>query len=316
MPIAPTVETATRHDLHNRAVPSRTFSPLAPVDLRFAITGLSAGGFDPSIAVDSDGAWVATRTPDGPATLHFTQADSITAEAWGPGADAALEAAPGTCGATDDPSGFEPTHPVVQRLVRRFPGARVTRTGAVVESLVRMIVAQRVTGTEARKGYIRMARELGGPAPGPRELTLPPDPHRIAELAYTAFHPWGIERGRAETLIRVASRANRMEEAAEMPFADAYARITAMRGVGAWTAGTVGLVALGDPDAIPVGDYHLPNTIAYALVGEERADDNRMLELLEEFRPHRGRVVQLVRAAHVAAPKYGPRSAIRSFEES
>ena len=60
-----------------------------------------------------------------------------------------------------------------------------------------------------------------------------------------------------------------MEEAAEMPFADAYARITAMRGVGAWTAGTVGLVALGDPDAIPVGDYHLPNTIAYALVGEE-----------------------------------------------
>ena len=125
---------------------------LLPLTLRFRHHWAVGGGFDPSIAVDSDGAWVAAWTPDGPATLHFTQADSITAEAWGPGADAALEAAPGICGATDDPSGFEPMHPVVQRLVRRFPGARVTRTGAVVESLVRMIVAQRVTGTEATKG--------------------------------------------------------------------------------------------------------------------------------------------------------------------
>lgn len=179
-----------------------------------------------------------------------------------------------------------------------------------------MIVAQRVTGTEARKGYIRMARELGGPAPGPRSLTLPPDPQRIAQLGYTAFHPWGLERGRAETLIRVASHAKRMEEAATMPFDAAYARITAVRGVGAWTAGKVGLVALGDPDAVPVGDYHLPNTIAYALAGEERADDDRMLELLEEFRPNRGRVVQLIHAGHIAAPKYGPRSTIRQFEDS
>lgn len=299
-----------------QAVPSRTFSPVAPVDLRLVIGGLSAGGFDPSIADDNNGAWLATRTPDGPATLRFTADDAITAEAWGPGAEAALERAPGICGATDDPTGFAPEHPLVRRLLRRFPGVRITRTGAVMETLVRMIVAQRVTGTEARMGYARMARALGGPAPGPRPLTLPPDPERVAACGYTAFHPWGIERGRAETLIRVASRARRLEDAAAMPLAAAYARITALRGVGPWTAAKVGLIALGDPDAVPLGDYHLPNTIAYALAGEERADDARMLELLEEFRPHRGRVVQLVRAAHVVAPKYGPRAPIREFGES
>jgi len=101
-----------------------------------------------------------------------------------------------------------------------------------------------------------------------------------------------------------------------MPLPEAYARITAITGVGPWTAGKVGLVALGDPDAVPVGDYHLPNTVAFALVGEERADDARMLALLEEFRPDRGRVIRLVQAARVVAPKYGPRSPTREFRDS
>lgn len=101
-----------------------------------------------------------------------------------------------------------------------------------------------------------------------------------------------------------------------MPLPEAYARITAITGVGPWTAGKVGLVALGDPDAVPVGDYHLPNTVAFGLAGEERADDTRMLALLEEFRPHRGRVILLLLAARVVAPKYGPRSAVREFRES
>lgn len=294
-------------------MPSRTFVPLAPVDLRAAIGGLSAGGPDPSIAVDDDGAWLATHTPDGPATLHFVGGPTITVEAWGPGAESALERAPGICGATDDPAGFAPEHPVVRRLARRFPAIRITRTGAVVESLLRMVVGQRVTGTEARTGYTRMSHALGGPAPGPRALTLPPEPARVAASGYPAFHPWGIERGRAETLIRVAAGAKRLEEAATMPLPEAYTRITAIRGVGPWTAGKVGMVALGDADAVPVGDYHLPNTVAFGLAGEARGDDARMLELLEEFRPHRARVLLLLHAAGVVAPKYGPRSATRDF---
>jgi 3-methyladenine DNA glycosylase/8-oxoguanine DNA glycosylase len=73
---------------------------------------------------------------------------------------------------------------------------------------------------------------------------------------------------------------------------------------------------LGDADAVPVGDYHLPNTIAWGLANEDRADDARMLELLDEFRPHRARVIRLIQAAGISAPKYGPRSAVREFRES
>ncbi|HEX5630117.1 MAG TPA: DNA-3-methyladenine glycosylase 2 family protein [Acidimicrobiia bacterium] len=297
-------------------MPTRTFRTLAPVDLRSAIGGYSAGGADPSIVVAPGAAWLALHTPVGPATLHFAGRDPITAEAWGPGAEYALEVAPEACGATDDPGDFEPKHQVVRRLLQRLPGVRITRSGRVVEALLRMVTGQRVTGTEARNGYFTMCRQLGGPAPGPRRLTLPPDPGQLAALGYAALHPWGIERGRAETLIRVARHAGRLDETAQLPLGEAYTRITAIRGVGAWTAGKVGACALGDADAVPVGDYHLPNTVAWALADEDRADDRRMLELLEEFRPHRARVIRLIQAAGISAPKYGPRSAIRDFRKA
>ena len=87
----------------------------------------------------------------------------------------------------------------------------------------------------------------------------------------------------------------------------AMRRLQAIPGVGPWTAAEVAGVALGDPDAVSVGDYHLANTVAWALAGEPRADDERMLELLEPFAGHRGRVVRLLEAAGIGAPRFGPK---------
>ena len=71
----------------------------------------------------------------------------------------------------------------------------------------------------------------------------------------------------------------------------------------------MGRIAFGDPDAISVGDYHLPNVVAWALAREPRADDAHMLELLEPYRGQRGRVQRLLEAAGIQAPRYGPRMA-------
>ena len=191
---------------------------------------------------------------------------------------------------------------------------RITRSRQVVDSLIRAVLGQKVTGREAKTAYARMVRAQGELAPGPRpDLLMPPDPEWVATLDYGDFHPWGVERRRAEVVLEVARRAKRMEEALDMSLPDAYRRITALRGVGPWSAAWVGLQALGDPDAVLVGDFHIPNTVAWALAGEPRADDDRMLELLEPFRPHRGRVVNLLKAAGITAPKYGPRSPIREI---
>ena len=87
-----------------------------------------------------------------------------------------------------------------------------------------------MTGREAKDGYRRMARALGEPAPGPAGLLLPPDPAALAGLAYHRFHPWGIERNRAEIIISVARRRRRIVETAEMDLASAYRRLRALPG--------------------------------------------------------------------------------------
>ena len=72
-------------------------------------------------------------------------------------------------------------------------------------------------------------------------------------------------------------------------------------------------LGLGDPDAVSVGDFHLPNLVSWALAGEPRGTDERMLELLEPYRGQRGRVQRLLEAGGITAPRFGPRRPLRSI---
>src|SRR6187397_1806700 len=85
-------------------------------------------------------------------------------------------------------------------------------------------------------------------------------------------------------------------------------------GIGPWTAAEVGVRALGDVDAVSVGDFHLPHLVAYALAGEPRATDAQILELLEPYRGRRALVVRLLELSGISAPRYGPRLAPRRIE--
>jgi hypothetical protein len=295
-------------------IPARRFieSP-HPIDLTASLRILAVGGGDPALRLGTSEALLTTLTPEGPATLRLTgTGHRLEAEAWGAGAAWALEHSPGLAGAGDDPAGFEPgRHPAVARLHRSLPGLRIIRSGRVFEALLRAVVGQRVTGPQAARSWAGLLQAYGEPAPGPGELLLPPHPSALAGLAYHRLHPLGIERRRAEAILGLARHAARLEECARLPLADAYARLGALPGVGPWSLGRVGLTALGDPDAVPLGDFHLPNTIAWALAGEERADDARMLTLLEPFAGHRGRVVRLIQASGIQAPRFGPRAPAR-----
>jgi 3-methyladenine DNA glycosylase/8-oxoguanine DNA glycosylase len=256
----------------------------------------------------------ALRSPAGPATLRVRSArDAIAAEAWGSGAGWALEEAPGLVGAEDDDDGFLPQHQAVADAWRRAVGVRITRTRAVVHVLIPTILEQKITGVEARRAYRRMARALGEKAPGPFDLLLPPDPERIATLPYHAFHPWGVERRRAELIRAVCERAGRIEAAAERSPADAATSLRAFRGIGPWTVAEVARSALGDADAVSVGDFHLPHLVSWALAGQARGTDEMMLELLEPYRGQRGRVQRLLEATQVRAPAFGPRMPVRSI---
>jgi hypothetical protein len=297
---------------------SRRFRPRMPVDLRLTLFPLQrAGRADPAVRVGATEAWRATRNVDGMATVRYAvDGEWIEVEAWGPGAPLELELAPQVLGDGDSLEGFEPRHRVVADLARRFAGLRITRTGAVFESLVPTIFEQKVIGAEARAGYGRMIRHLGEEAPGPAGLTVPPSARRLAQTPYFVFHPFALERRRAETLIGAARRAEWLEGAGELAPEAARARLTSLPGVGPWSAAEVTMVALGDADAVSVGDYHLPHVVAWALAGQRRGDDDMMLELLEPYRGHRGRVLRLLSAGGLGPPRRGPRLALRRMERS
>jgi 3-methyladenine DNA glycosylase/8-oxoguanine DNA glycosylase len=288
-----------------------------PIDLAATLFPLRRGYRDPTTRIRGREAVRAVRTPEGPAVVHVvsTSSTTIEAEAWGPGATRALEAAPGLVGALDDDAGFAPVHPVVADAWRRRRGVRLTRSGELVQALIPAILEQKVTGQEARRAYARLTRATSELAPGPfADLRTPPDPTRVAELGTFAFHPFGIERRRAELLRRVCADAARLEALASLDPSETRARLEAIPGVGPWTSAEVARLALGDRDAVSVGDYHLPNLVAWALAGEARADDARMLQLLEPYRGHRARVQRLLEASGIGAPRFGPRMPVREIE--
>jgi 3-methyladenine DNA glycosylase/8-oxoguanine DNA glycosylase len=273
---------------------------------------LRHGRTDPTMRIGVDGVWRATHTPDGPGTIHL-RADGV-ATAWGPGADWLLHHAPAMRGDTDRLDGFDPSaHPVVARLAHRLGAVRMMRSDRVLDALVPAILEQKVTGAEARRAWAGLVRLAGAPAPGPTPLRCAPTAERLLEVPAWRFHRLGVERKRAETIHRSAVVAHRLEEAAAIGSEELDRRLRSIAGIGPWTSAEVRRVALGDADAVSVGDFHLPHMVAWTLAGEPRGDDHRMLELLEPFAGHRGRVVRLIELGGQHAPRRGPRMALRNI---
>jgi 3-methyladenine DNA glycosylase/8-oxoguanine DNA glycosylase len=291
-----------------------SFETARPLDL---LRTLAPIGLGQSLRVDERDAWRATRTPHGLATVHLRREQGrIEVEAWGPGASWAAERAPLLCGEEDDGRGFIPRHRLIADLHRRYPGLRLTKTQAVFEALVPAVLAQKVTTIEAEAAYRALVRGLGESAPGPVRLLVAPSAQVLGRTPYWAFHRFGVERRRADVIIRAARSVSRLEETVAMDLPSAYRRIVAFPGVGPWTAAKVALVALGDADAVPVGDYHLPHTVGYALEGTPRSTDERMLELLDPYRGHRARVIRLLLLSGIGAPRFGPKQPLRNITDS
>lgn len=298
-----------------RRVATRRIPTPEAIDLALTLGPVRRGTRDRTMRIGRGEVVKASRTPQGPVTMHLRPvAGAIEVEAWGPGSAWLLEHAPGWCGALDETATFDPLPGPVRRLWRRMPGLRIPRTGLVTERLIPVILEQKVTGLESRRAYGRLSAALAEPAPGPLGLTLPPDPARVAALPSHAFHPFGIEGRRAHLLREVGRRAAWFDAAADLPLEEAEARIGLLSGIGPWTVAEVARAVLGDADAVSVGDFHIPSVVAWALAGEARGTDARMLELLEPFRPHRGRVQELLDHSGVRPPAFGPRLEPRTIE--
>ncbi|GAA2834300.1 3-methyladenine DNA glycosylase [Kitasatospora paracochleata] len=291
----------------------RRWRPGYPLDLGRTLFPLRHGPADPAYRSTPDGAfWRASRTPAGPGTLRLAPAAAgeVEAQAWGPGADWLLDRVPQLLGADDDPAALLLPPGPLREAQRSYPGLRLGRTGLVMESLIPSILEQKVTTDEAYRAWRTLLRDFGTPAPGPagaQGMRVAPSAREWALIPSWEWHRAGVDPKRSATVVRAARLAARLEEASGFDHEQAFARLTAVPGIGIWTAAETLQRSNGDADAVSVGDFHLPNLVGWALAGRPRSDDAQMLELLEPFRPHRYRVCRLLRLTASHAPRYGPR---------
>ncbi|WP_420453725.1 DNA-3-methyladenine glycosylase family protein [Ilumatobacter sp.] len=302
--------------------PDRRIRP-SGTDVGASLAWYPHGRRDPTTRLERHGRGVAsggtfvraTLTPEGPGTVlvRWGASGRLDVETWGPGG-AWLEASvPDLVGAHDPgaPELARDTHPVVAATCRAASALRHGRSSTLYHELLPTIIEQRITGIEAKRQWGRLCEALGDPAPGPfADLRLPPRPEVLSRQPSWWFHPLGIERSRARPLIEVARHASKLWGWADLPPVEAGAKLRLIGGIGVWTVGCVLGPALGDTDAVPVGDYHVKNVIGWNLAREARATDDRMLELLEPYAGQRGRVVRAVSTHGDGAPKFGPRQRI------
>lgn len=296
---------------------TRTWEPARAVDLPRVLAPMRRGTGDPTVHLDVRGSWWrAATTSAGAATLRLSRdaSGTVQATAWGDGAEIALEGVPDLLGASDDDTGFVAVHQAVERGRRAARGMRLCSSGRVWDVLVPAVLEQKVTNREAWRSWRQLCRRFGTPAPGaaPEGLRVPPTPHRVRRIRDWEWHRAGIDGARRRTLLAAASVAHRLERAVELGGTEGRQLLQHVPGVGPWTAAEVAQRAWGDPDAVSVGDFHLPTIVGTALEGHP-LDDDGMLEALAPYAGQRHRAVRYLGAAGVSRPRRGPRMPIRNY---
>jgi 3-methyladenine DNA glycosylase/8-oxoguanine DNA glycosylase len=294
----------------------REWRPDYALDVRGLLAPLRRGAGDPTLRTTDSGAWRASTTADGPATLRLQRRGdgTVVATAWGPGADRVLDGVPALLGVHDRPEEFVAHHPLVADAQHRRPGLRLGSTGWVWDVLVAAVLEQKVTGTEAHRSWRELARRFGDPAPGPAPegMRVPPTPAQLRAIPDWEWHRAGVDNARGRALRACATVAHRVERACELGGTEGRELLRLVPGIGVWTAAEVAQRAWGDPDAVSVGDFHIPSVVGWALLGR-KLDDAGMLEVLAPYAPQRQRAVRYIEASGFRRPRFGPRFSPRDY---
>jgi 3-methyladenine DNA glycosylase/8-oxoguanine DNA glycosylase len=200
----------------------------------------------------------------------------------------------------DGVEAFAPEHPLLKRLNKGCRGIRFMCMPWPFDVAAGAVLQQRVRWQTAYTDFKRVAlrwgtkTEAGCAFPTSAQLAAVP----LARLESIGLDP---KRARALHLLACADVRHPFLHPGADP-GDVNRRLLQIRGIGPWTAALVSGVAFGNPDAVPVGDLHLPSLVTSALAGEPEGTDERMLELLAPYAGQRFRVIRLLRWAARRVP--------------
>ena len=177
--------------------------------------------------------------------------------------------------------------PVMARLIEEH-GALVRRelkeerSGDAYGALLRSIVGQQLSTRAARTIYGRMLELFDGHAPSPKQLlAADPDAIRAAglsrpKIAYLRDLAQHVEDGELEL--------DRLDELSDEEIIE---ELTAVKGIGDWSAHMFLMFHLGRPDVLPVGDQGIRNAIKIQYRLRKIPDAKRMEKIAKPWRPYR-----------------------------
>ena len=173
------------------------------------------------------------------------------------------------------------TDPAVARLVDKGLRPPLRKRGPGLGGLVAIVVGQQVSTASAAAILARLNAAFPG-------ITA----EAIASASDADLLGAGLSRPKLKTLRAVASAiidgTLRLHALADMPAEEAHATLTAISGIGPWTADIYLLFCLGHPDIFPAGDLALQES-ARALLGlAERPSARELAGIAERWRPWRG----------------------------
>jgi DNA-3-methyladenine glycosylase II len=177
--------------------------------------------------------------------------------------------------------------PVLRELVDRTPGPLRDRRSERPEehygALVRAIVGQQLSTHAARAIFARLLERFGGRPPSPQEI-LDDDPDALRSAA-------GLSRAKVLFLRSLAEHvvdgSLELERLRELDDASVIAELTAVKGIGVWSAQMFLMFHLGRPDVLPVGDLGIRKALRNLYALPDLPSPVEMEAIAEPWRPHR-----------------------------
>jgi DNA-3-methyladenine glycosylase II len=150
-------------------------------------------------------------------------------------------------------------------------------------ALVRTIVGQQLSTRAARAIYERLTARFGGRAPTPEEI-LADDPEELRTSAGLSYAKVRYLRSLAEHAL---DGSLRLDELGRLPDEEVIARLTAVSGIGPWSADMFLMFHLQRPDVLPVGDLGIRKAFQRAYALPALPDAAEMERIAKPWRPHR-----------------------------
>ncbi|MGZ4182317.1 MAG: DNA-3-methyladenine glycosylase family protein [Solirubrobacteraceae bacterium] len=191
-------------------------------------------------------------------------------------------------GAADAVAALRAADPVLARVIDEVgpdgPGdLGVTRSSDRYGALVRSIVGQQLSTRSAQAIYGRLTDRFGGRTPTPVEV-LEDDPDELRQSVGLSHAKGAYLRSLAE---HVLDGSLDLEHLDRLPDEEVIAALTAVRGIGPWSADMFLIFRLGRPDVLPVGDLGIRRAFMLHYGLPELPSAAEMERLAEPWRPYR-----------------------------